>query len=82
MSMLPALPRSAKRPWSIRSYHSAPHGQREPEQPAAAGLEGDDVFPSRGYDPTEGDHVHFDNRLTNDREGILFNLAVGGEIVG
>jgi hypothetical protein len=40
------------------------------------------VFPSGEYDPTNGDHVHFGNRVTDDGEGILTDLAVRGEVVG
>ena len=39
------------------------------------------MFAARQYDPTDGDHVHFGNRVANDREGVLPNLAIGGEVV-
>jgi hypothetical protein len=41
-------------------------------------LKRDDVFAARQYDPPDGDHVHFGNRIANNREGILPNLAIGG----
>jgi hypothetical protein len=29
------------------------------------------MFPTGEYDPTNSDHVHFGNRVTNDGEGVL-----------
>ena len=56
--------------------------QREPHQTSASCLERDDVFSARQHNPTDGDHVHFGNRIANDREGVLSNLAVGSDVVG
>ena len=39
------------------------------------------MFAARQHDPTDGDHVHFGNRVANDRESILPDLAIGGEVV-
>jgi hypothetical protein len=40
------------------------------------------VLAARQYDPTDGDHVHLGNRIANDREGVLSDLAIGSQVVG
>jgi hypothetical protein len=40
------------------------------------------VFAPRQHNPSNRDHVHFGNRVANDREGVLTNLAVGSDVVG
>ena len=39
------------------------------------------MFAPRQHNPSNRDHVHFGNRITNDREGVLTNLAVGSDVV-
>ncbi len=39
------------------------------------------MFPPCQYDPTEGDHIHLANGVTNDSKGILSNLTIGGDVV-
>ena len=34
------------------------------------------------HNSADGDHVHFGDRIANDREGVLSNLAIGSQVVG
>jgi hypothetical protein len=36
------------------------------------------VFPAGQYDPTERDHVHFADGVSDDRKGIPPDLTIGG----
>ena len=40
------------------------------------------MFASRQHDPSDRDHVHFGNRVANDRESVLSDLAIGSEVIG
>jgi hypothetical protein len=39
------------------------------------------VLPAGEHDPTESDHVHFTDGVTDDRKGILPDLTIGGDVI-
>ena len=69
-----------RKPWSARLRPL--QTRQSPRTEATPCLQRDDVFAPRQHDPSNRDHVHSGNRVPNDREGILSNLAIRSDVVG
>jgi hypothetical protein len=68
-------------PRNIRPLCGIRISQRHPEKTFTAGFERDDMLARGEYDPSKRHHAFLADRLANDRERLLADFAVGGEVI-